>query len=493
MKCTYALITSWLIAGAAALHAEVSKPNILFIMMDDLGKEWISCYGATGIETPRIDQLAAEGMRFENFYVMPQCTPTRLSLSTGQYPFRHGWVNHWDVPRWGGGAHYDPSKNPSIAKVLKGAGYKTAVAGKWQVNDFRVQPDAMNLHGYDEYCMWTGYETGVKASANRYQNPYIHTKTGSKTYEGQFGEDIFTDFFIDFMKVNKGQPMFMYYAMCLPHIPLVATPDEPNAEGRLGKHKAMVRYADKMIGKLVDAIDELDLRENTLIIVTTDNGSTGGIIGTRNGAKVRGAKALTNEPGTCMPFIVSQPCTVPEGAVSHALGNIVDMLPTFSELAGGYMVPKYTCDGVSLVDVFHGKSKLGQREYNLSMGGGNQAKLTDAGVENRFFFRDRVVRDHRYKLYINTSRQPAKFYDLKDDPWETNDLINDPEMQDKIKELFDYIRDHPAQDADPIYDLLGPQEWDLKVSAKSREWKSGQPQPHPELQAVPQRKGSSSK
>ena len=200
------------------------KPNILLIFVDDLGKEWISSYGSDNIETPNVDLLAETGLKFENFYVNPQCTPSRLSLFTGQYPFRHGWVNHWDVPRWGGGAHYDWRVNPGLGRVMHDAGYKTAAAGKWQVNDFRVQPDAMKNHGFDDWCMWTGYETGNPPSADRYWDPYLFTKEGSKTYPGEFGEDLMTDFLIDFMKKNKEDPMFMYYAMCLTHTPLVPTP-----------------------------------------------------------------------------------------------------------------------------------------------------------------------------------------------------------------------------------------------------------------------------
>ncbi|MBT5168049.1 MAG: sulfatase-like hydrolase/transferase, partial [Opitutales bacterium] len=89
------------------------KPNVVFILVDDLGKEWVSAYGADNVVTPNIDALAATGMKFSNAYVMPQCTPTRLSFMTGQYPYRHGWVNHWDVPRWGGGCSYDWKRNPS--------------------------------------------------------------------------------------------------------------------------------------------------------------------------------------------------------------------------------------------------------------------------------------------------------------------------------------------------------------------------------------------
>ena len=169
-------------------------------MVDDLGPEWVSAYGAEEIETPNIDALAAGGMLFENVYSMPQCTPTRVTLLTGQYPWRHGWINHWDVPRWGRGCHFDPNHYTTFARILREAGYATAIAGKWQINDFRVQPEVLVEHGFDEYCMWTGYESGNPASAERYWDPYLHTKEGSRTYEGQFSEDVFTDFLIDFMR-----------------------------------------------------------------------------------------------------------------------------------------------------------------------------------------------------------------------------------------------------------------------------------------------------
>ena len=121
----------------------ITQPNIILILVDDLGKEWVTCYGADSIQTPNIDELAESGILFNNVYAMPQCTPTRTTFLTGQYPFRHGWVNHWDVPRWGGGAHFDETLNPSIGIEMKEAGYKTCIAGKWQIDDFRVEPDAM--------------------------------------------------------------------------------------------------------------------------------------------------------------------------------------------------------------------------------------------------------------------------------------------------------------------------------------------------------------
>jgi arylsulfatase A-like enzyme len=467
------------VASAVADRA-AEKPNIIFILLDDLGKEWISAYGAEDIETPTIDRLAEAGIRFENFYVMPQCTPTRVSLMTGQYPFRHGWVNHWDVPRWGGGAHFDSDRNPSVARMLQSAGYKTAVAGKWQVNDFRVQPEIMKAHGFDDYCMWTGYETGNPPSAERYWDPYLHTKDGSRTYAGQFAADIYTDFLIDFMRQNRDAPMYLYFAPSLPHTPFTTTPLEPDVEkAKPPRHKAMVRYMDHVLGRLLGALDELGLREETLVIFTTDNGSTNSITGTRHGRAVPGAKTKSNEAGTAVPFIVSQPGTVPEGVVSEALIDITDMLPTFLDLAGGLPDERYLYDGRSMADVFHGKSENGPREWILSMGGGNQAKLTPNGVENQWHFRDRVIRDQRYKLYISTERRPVELYDLQEDPWEERNLVADPAHAAVRERLFSYIADQPAQDGDPIYEPLGPQPWDVEVTAESQIWKSGSPVEHP--------------
>ncbi|MGD8240450.1 MAG: sulfatase-like hydrolase/transferase, partial [Armatimonadota bacterium] len=229
-----------------------TKPNIIFIMVDDLGKEWISGCGAEDIETPNIDALAAGGMRFRNAYSMPQCTPSRATLLTGQYPWRTGWVNHWDVPRWGVG-YFDwkQRENMTFARLMKPAGYATAVVGKWQINDFRVAPDALKKHGFDDWCMWTGGEGGNPPSNQRYWDPYVHTAEGSKTYEGKFGPDIYTDHLIDFMQEHRDEPMMLYYPMALTHGPLVHTPAEPDVTEPVDKHKAMVRYTDHLVGRIV--------------------------------------------------------------------------------------------------------------------------------------------------------------------------------------------------------------------------------------------------
>ncbi|MBN13267.1 MAG: N-acetylgalactosamine 6-sulfate sulfatase [Opitutaceae bacterium] len=449
------------------------KPNILFILVDDLGKEWVSAYGAEDIETPNVDRLAATGMKFENAYVMPQCTPTRLSFMTGQYPYRHGWVNHWDVPRWGGGAQYDWNRNPSLARVIKDAGYATAVAGKWQVSDFRIQPEAMVDIGFDEYCMWTGGEGGNPKSDERFWNPYIHTKEGSRIHEDVYGPDVFTDFLLDFIERSKDGPFFAYFPMVLTHTPFVTTPDNLNASTNMEKHKAMVRYTDKILGKFMDKLDELEIRENTIIVWVSDNGTVTSISGTQNGRLVKGEKGNTAEPGLCVPFIVNAPGLVPEGVVTDALTDVTDMLPTFAELVGGELQEGYVYDGVSIADHILGKTEDTDRSWILGMGGQNDAKLTEDGVENRFVFRDRVLRDKRFKLFVSPQRKAVKLVDVKADPAEETNLIDssDPEAQAALLRLSALIPTFPKRDNDPIYTPLPAQPWDVPITAKSEVWK----------------------
>ncbi len=476
-------IFSLLVLVSCGNHSEKerlseSKPNIILILVDDLGKEWVSCYGADNIETPNVDALAESGMLFNNFYAMPQCTPTRTTLLTGQYPFRHGWVNHWDVPRWGGGAHFDESLNPSIGIEMKKAGYKTCIAGKWQIDDFRVEPDALTKNGFDEYCMWTGYEGGIPASSKRYQNPYIFTNNESKTFDNKFGPDIFKDFIVDFIHTNKESPFFIYYPMVLTHTPLVNTPDEI-ADTNIGKHKAMVRYTDKITGEIIKALDDTKIRDNTIVIWTTDNGTAQGITGSLNGQKVKGGKSLTTEAGICLPFIVSWPDKIKPNQKSEALIDLTDLYPTFSDLAGRSEkqireASNHIFDGHSFKDVLLGKSQHSNKKWILGMGGQNNARLTEKGVENQYVFRDRVLRNKRYKLYVGTNRQPEKFYDLQADPFEKNNLINSlntSKREKNFKQLADNIKSFPEKDNDPIYKPNPPQNWDVKITAESEVWK----------------------
>jgi len=448
---------------ACALQAKAApKPNILFIMVDDLGKEWVSSYGADNIQTPHIDKLAKGGMKFHNAWSMPQCTPTRTTLLTGQYPWRTGWVNHWDVPRWGVG-YFDWAKYTTFARVMKDAGYRTAIAGKWQINDFRLEPKVLEKHGFDDWCMWTGYEAQNKPSGERYWDAYIHTRKGSRTYKDKFGPDIYCDFLVDFIRANKTKPMMLYFPMALTHGPLVHTPDELKVTEKMAKHRAMVRYTDKLVGRLVKAVDDAGIRENTIIIFTTDNGTGGGQRGTIKGVRPTGGKASNYEGGVCEPFIVNCPGTVPSGVETDALTDFSDLLPTFAELGDAPLPKGVTLDGKSFAPLLLGKAKDSPREWILAMGHG-AGQLDEKGVRGRDDYMDRVLRDKRYKVWLDNAPKITRLYDLKTDPMEKKNLIESRKLEhvvalNKFKEIVD---SQPKIDARPQYRPRKANAWDRK-------------------------------
>jgi arylsulfatase A-like enzyme len=444
------------------------KPNILFIMVDDLGKDWISCYGADDIQTPNIDALAASGLKFDNAWSMPQCTPTRVTLLTGQYPWRTGWVNHWDVPRWGVG-YFDWKKHTTFANVMTSSGYSTAIAGKWQINDFRIEPNALEKHGFDDWCVWTGFEANNPPSAKRYWDAYIHTREGSRTYEGEFGPDVYCDFLIDFMKQHRDDPMMLYFPMCLTHGPLVHTPLEPNAKGGIAKHKAMVRYTDHLVGRLVEAIDELDIRDETIIIFTTDNGTSGGLRGTVDGARPSGGKASKYEGGVCEPFIVNCPGTVPQGVTTDALTDFSDLLPTFAELGGASVPSDLEIDGKSFAPLVLGKAQDSPREWIMALGHG-PARLDSDGVRGVKDYADRVIRDKRFKVWVDSNKEITALYDLKQDPLEKQNLLSstDPKHVGALEKFQSVVDLTPDKDGRPQYRPRAENPWDKKPKKRAR-------------------------
>ncbi|NRA97775.1 MAG: sulfatase-like hydrolase/transferase [Planctomycetes bacterium] len=384
-------------------------------------------------------------------------------MLTGQYPFRHGWVNHWDVPRWGAGCHFDPKHNPTFARALRTAGYRTAIAGKWQINDFRVQPDVLAAHGFEDWCMWTGGEGGNPKSNARYQDPYVHTKDGSKLHEGKFGPDLYTDFLISFMKRHRDEPMLLYYPMALTHGPLIPTPLDPQAKGKMPRHRAMVRYTDHLVGRLLGALDDLGLAERTLVLFTTDNGTAGGVTGRLGNRAVKGGKGRLRESGCRAPFFARWPGQVPAGRVVPALTDFTDLYPTLLELAGASTPKGHHVDGHSLVDPLLGFGDKGHRNWIMAMGGG-VARQRDGRVIPARPRADRVLRDARFKLWV-TDGSPSRLHDLHADPDEQHNLMAS-ERPDAVKardRLVAAAATFPSRDAHPRYDPLPAQPWDRKA------------------------------
>lgn len=421
------------LAQAAPSRGEHDRPNIIFIMADDCSRDWLGCYGSQEKATPVLDKLATGGMRFETFWVTPICTPTRHMLLTGRYPFRTGWVRHHDAPRWGG-QYFDWNREITFARMLKGAGYATAVGGKWQVNDLRTHPDALERHGFDEHCLWSGFETGNPPSGERYWNPYIITNGKRWVHRQAFGPDIVNNFLLDFIKRHRDGPFMVYYPMILTHGPFTPTPHNrdklKDKSDKKQLYRGMVQYADFLIGRLVGTLEKLGIRDNTVIFYTGDNGSScgGKAWGQEQLNKGKGNKS---DKGAHTPLIVNWPGTIKPGQVTAELSDISDMLPTFAELAGTPLPRGVKIDGRSIVSVL--KDTPGTRRQWIF------SQIDD----NRF------IRDKRFILHVD-----GRLYDLTTDPYEKNNLAasTDPDVvsaREKLRNILDSFPENKKYEGFP--------------------------------------------
>lgn len=406
----------WFFVQPATFAAETKanpsrRPNILFVLLDNVGKDWIRCYGSQENQTPNIDRLCYNGMKFRNFYVTPVCSTTRTMLLTGRYPFRTGWHTHHDSAIYGGG-YLDWNREVTFARLLRDAGYQTCISGKWQINDLfdPAQKHALSEHGFQEYCIWPEAKPGLPAHKKRYWDAYVIRDGERIETTGEFGPDIFTDYSIDFMKRHRDRPFLLYQSAILTHIPVTTTPfsPDPDASPRV-KFAGMLHYADYLIGRMVDVLDELGIRDNTLVIIATDNGTDTGsdqgmpqsLGGLRNGRISDEGIYSLSERGINMPLVVNCPGWIPNGCESDALLNAADVLPTLVELAGATLPADLVIDGKSFAAVLTDHSDQSwTRPWTMTQ-----------------YAQSRVVRDHRYKLYSS-----GKFFDLAVDPLERDPL-----------------------------------------------------------------------
>jgi arylsulfatase A-like enzyme len=434
----------------------LGQPNIILIMLDDLGKEWVHCYGSEETITPNVDRLAASGMTFMNAYSMPLCVASRATLITGQYPARHGWINDWNVPLLGVG-YFDPGYYPSIARVLREAGYATAVAGKWHLNDFRDNPEILHDFGFDEYCVWTGVERdNTDISSNRYWNPYIHTEIGSRTYPGEFSEDIFTRFIVRFLREEPQVPKFVYYPMCLPHFPPTALPNNPIAGANL---QSMTHYADFKLGQILSALDRFGLRNETIVVWTSDNGSPQRTRRRVNGRMVHGGKGTLGESGINVPFVANCPGLIPGGVITNALIDFTDLLPTFADLAGATLPPHARLDGRSFAGHLLGLETDGPRQWIMAMGGEMAVVSPFGRLVPARPYAPRVVRDKRYKLLVAEDRTSSWLVALAVPPGARDNLLDSTAIEHRTARtrLERAVRTLPLRDAAPRYDPSPPQ------------------------------------
>jgi arylsulfatase A len=389
-------------------------PNIVFILADDLGMDLLSCYGSDQFKTPNVDALAASGIRFNYCHTTPVCGPSRCQFLTGQHPFRSSHVEN--------NAHVrtiDPNGSPSLARVLKSAGYATALAGKWHMSK---KPEDW---GFDE--------SGVLGGGSG----AYWIKQGGKTV---FKPDLMEAYALDFVRRSAARPFFLWYAAHFVHDPAAgnlspAAPPELAAQlkqdGKQSQAKQRVTadhlaYLDRQVGRLLAELDALKLRERTLVIFAGDNG-TAGIGATMKGRKI-GQKRHLQDGGATVPMIAHWPGTTPAGKVCDDLVGFEDFLPTFAELAGTTAPKDKIIDGVSFAPQLRG-GKGKPREWIFTQ------------------YRDQwFVRDPGRKLYND-----GRLMDTTDYPFKEKELPAgaEPEVRRKFQQVVDglgvgeVMRAHP--------------------------------------------------
>ncbi len=391
-------------ALAGKSRAATGKPNIVLIMADDLGYECLGCYGGTSYSTPNLDKLAATGVRFDHCYSQPLCTPSRVKIMTGRHNFRNYKVF----------GMLDP-KEKTFAHVLRKAGYSTCAAGKWQLygrsEGWVGAGSTPGQAGFDRYCLWQ-----IKERDSRYWDPKL--KIDDKpldVYEDEYGPDVFCDYIRNYIEKHKNGPFFIYYPMCLTHSPFLPTPDTPGAQDKRNRQDTayfadMVAYMDKAVGRIVDKLDELGIRDNTLVLFTGDNGSPMGITSKVGDRIIHGGKSLTTDAGTHVALVANWQGVTPAGAVCDDLVDFSDFLPTLAEAGGAALPRDVTIDGRSFLPQLKGQ-KGNPREWIFVGYPGKRPYKHDRLKPRRF------ARDKRWKLYGD-----GRFFDIKNDPLEENPL-----------------------------------------------------------------------
>ena len=384
---------------AAALQAADRKPNVVLILIDDFGYECVTANGGESYKTPVMDSLAATGVRFEQMHVQSSCTPTRVALMTGINNKRN--YSHF--------GHLDPSQK-TFGNLFKSAGYATCITGKWQLSNGYEGPAHF---GFDEYALWQ-----LTRGVGRYKNPGLEINGKPFDYaKNEYGPDLVSDYALDFIARKKDQPFFLYYPMMLTHSPYDATPDSPDyltSKSIKGTNEPlhfpdMVAYTDKLIGKLVAKLEELRLRDNTLVLILGDNGTGPGTPSRFQGRDVIGGKGTSTMWGTHVPGIGNWPGHFASGKACRDLVDVTDFLPTICAAAGVPVPAELKIDGRSFLPQLRGE-KGNSRDVLYgwySDCGGATAKWEFAS-------------DGQYKLYAT-----GKFYDVVKDDWEKSPLADE--------------------------------------------------------------------
>lgn len=420
------MLYSFLSVSAIGIVAQ-NKPNVVIFLTDDQGYSDMNRYGSTDIETPNMDKICDEGVRFTHFYANSSISsPTRAALLTGRYPQRAGMGALASSHEGTSGM---PTTELTIAEVLKQAGYKTGIVGKWHLG---YTPETMpNGQGFD-------YSFGNMGGCIDNYSHYFHWSGASRHdlwcngkevwYEGKNYSDLMVDKATQFIRDNKKQPFFLYFSSNYPHYPLQGDAkwreyyQQKKVTHPRDKYAAMVSTADEKIGLVIRQLEKSGVRDNTIVIFMSDNGystedRTFG--GGGSAANLRGAKFSCYEGGIRVPAMISYPKELPKQVVCNQIATGVDWFPTILELCN-VSLPHVKLDGVSLV-----------KQINSNVDAGHKIICWHVGEWC-------AVRKGNYKLVFN-KKQPnsAELYDFNKDETEKNNIaVSNPDVVEELKHDF---------------------------------------------------------
>lgn len=440
MKAKYLLLGVAFITGCFRAYGQAlvdsKPPNIICILVDDLGYGDLACQGATDMQTPHIDHLSNQGLTFTNFYANSTvCSPSRASLLTGKYPDMVGvpGVIRQDVKNnWGELAE----DAVFISEVLKTKGYQTGIIGKWHLGLER--PSIPNEKGFDFFKGFLGdmmddYWSHRRGGMNwmRYNKEEIDPK-GHAT-------DIFTDWTIDYLneRTKEEQPFFLYLAYNAPHFPIQPPQEwlervknrESDLSEKRAKNVAFIEHLDFNLGRVMQTLEETGLDENTLVVFTSDNG--GALRFAQSNGKLRGGKQDMYEGGIRVPTFFFWKNKIEPGTVTKNFAMLMDLFPTFCEVAG--VKPVQHIDGMSILPTILGEKQTTDDRYVfwVRREGGHY------GGQSYY-----AARYRDFKILQNTPYEPIQYFNIKKDEYEENALesSNDEIYQAIRSQLQEHIR-----------------------------------------------------
>ncbi len=446
------LLTFFSCSPKTKKEPKTDKPtNFVLVFIDDMGYGDAGCFGATGYQTPNIDKLAAEGMRFTNFYsAQPVCSASRAGILTGCYPNRIGFSGAL-FPQSNVGIN---ANETTIAEMLKEKGYATAIFGKWHLGHHKKFLPLQN--GFDEYTglpysndMWRYKPDGTQ----RKDYPDLPLIEGNETKEyitTLAGQDklttLYTEKAVDFIDRNAKNPFFLYVPHSMGHVPLGVS-DKFRGKSEQGLYGDVMEEIDWSVGQIMKALDDNGIADNTVFIFTTDNGpwlNFGNHAGSAGG--LREGKTTSWEGGQRVPFIIRWPGNTPAGTVCNKLGCAIDILPSFATIAGTSL-PKLKIDGTSIIDLWKGNMDANPRETILFYYGKNNLN----GVRKGNW---KLVLPHTWRSYdarpgmdgnggprIKKTVESPELYNMRRDPGEQYNVIeSNPEKAVEIMKIVEAAR-----------------------------------------------------